>query len=42
MAELTVVGFKKDMYRAAEVLNELIGVNDDWAVDLAWRRCRLS
>ena len=34
MAELTVVGFKKDMYRASEVLNELMGLNDDWVVDL--------
>jgi uncharacterized membrane protein len=34
MAELIVVGFKKDMYRASEVLNELIELNDDWAVDL--------
>ena len=34
MAELIVVGFKKDMYRASEVLNELTGLNDDWVVDL--------
>ena len=34
MAELIVVGFKQDMYRASEVLNKLIGLNDDWAVDL--------
>jgi uncharacterized membrane protein len=34
MAELIVVGFKKDMYRASEVLNDLIGLNDDWVVDL--------
>ena len=34
MAELIVVGFKKDMYRASEVLNELMGLNDDWVVDL--------
>jgi uncharacterized membrane protein len=34
MAELTVVGFKKDMYRASEVLNELLELNDDWVVDL--------
>ena len=34
MAELTVVGFKKDMYRASEVLNELMELNDDWVVDL--------
>jgi uncharacterized membrane protein len=34
VAELIVVGFKKDMYRASEVLNELMGLNDDWVVDL--------
>jgi uncharacterized membrane protein len=34
MAELIVVGFKKDMYRASEVLNELLTLNDDWVVDL--------
>jgi uncharacterized membrane protein len=34
MAELIVVGFKKDMYRASEVLNQLTGLNDDWVVDL--------
>lgn len=34
MAELIVVGFKKDMHRASEVLNELIELNDDRAVDL--------
>jgi uncharacterized membrane protein len=34
MAELVVVGFKKDMYRASEVLNELLNLNDDWVVDL--------
>ena len=34
MAELIVVGFKKDMYRASEVLNELLELNDDWVVDL--------
>ncbi len=34
MAELIVVGFKKDMYRASEVLNELQALNDDWVVDL--------
>src|SRR5215469_12455071 len=34
MAELIVVGFKKDMYRASEVLNELLALNDDWVVDL--------
>ena len=34
MPELIVVGFKKDMYRASEVLNELLNLNDDWVVDL--------
>jgi uncharacterized membrane protein len=34
MAELIVVGFKKDMYRASEVLNELMRLDDDWVVDL--------
>ena len=33
MAQLIVVGFKKDMYRASEVLNKL-GDMDTWAVDL--------
>ena len=34
MAELIVVGFKKDMYRASEVLNQLLALDDDWVVDL--------
>jgi len=34
VAELIVVGFKKDMYRASEVLNDLQELNDDWIVDL--------
>jgi uncharacterized membrane protein len=34
VAELIVVGFKKDMYRASEVLNQLMDLNDDWVVDL--------
>ena len=34
MAQLIVVGFKKDMYRASEVLNQLSSLNDTWAVDL--------
>ena len=29
-----MVGFKKDMYRASEVLNKLQDLNSDWAVDL--------
>jgi uncharacterized membrane protein len=34
MAELIVVGFKKEMYRASEVLNTLQDMNDNWVVDL--------
>ena len=34
MSDLIVVGFKKDMYRASEVLNRLTELKDDWVVDL--------
>jgi len=34
MAQLIVVGFKRDMYRASEVLNQLQAMDDDWVVDL--------
>jgi uncharacterized membrane protein len=34
MAELIVVGFNKDMYRAAEALNMLKDMNRSWIVDL--------
>jgi len=34
MAELIVVGFKKDMYRASEALNMLEQMNNGWIVDL--------
>ena len=34
MPQLIVVGFKKDMYRASEVLNQLQNMDDDWVVDL--------
>ena len=34
MPQLIVVGFKKDMYRASQVLNKLQDMNDDWRVDL--------
>jgi uncharacterized membrane protein len=34
MAELIVVGFKKDMYRASEVLNTLQELHENWVVDL--------
>ena len=35
MAELIVVGFKKDMYRASEALNMLQDLNSSWMVDLS-------
>jgi hypothetical protein len=35
MAELIVVGFKKDMYRASEALNMLQDMNSTWMVDLS-------
>src|SRR5258707_8031669 len=35
MAELIVVGFKKDMYRASEALNMLQDMNTTWMVDLS-------
>jgi uncharacterized membrane protein len=35
MAELIVVGFKKDMYRASEALNTLQDLNTTWIVDLS-------
>jgi uncharacterized membrane protein len=34
MSTLIVVGFKKDMFRASEVLNELVDQGYDWTVDL--------
>lgn len=34
MAELIVVGFKRDMYRASEVINTLQEMNSSWVVDL--------
>jgi uncharacterized membrane protein len=34
MAELIVVGFKKDMHRASEALNMLQDMNSSWVVDL--------
>ena len=34
MAELIVVGFKKDMYRASEALHMLADMNSNWIVDL--------
>ena len=35
MAELIVVGFKKDMYRASEALNQVKDLNQSWALDLS-------
>jgi uncharacterized membrane protein len=35
MAELIVVGFKKDMYRASEALNMIQDMNSAWMVDLS-------
>lgn len=34
MSTLIVVGFKKDMFRASAVLNELVDMNYDWTIDL--------
>ena len=34
MAQLIVVGFKQDMYRASTVLNKLSSMDDKWVVDL--------
>jgi uncharacterized membrane protein len=34
MSTLIVVGFKKDMFRASQVLNELVDLNYDWTIDL--------
>lgn len=34
MSELVVVGFKKDKYRATDVLNQLRHLDFDWVIDL--------
>ncbi len=34
MSTLIVVGFKKDLYRASEVLNELVEMDYAWTIDL--------
>jgi uncharacterized membrane protein len=34
MSNLIVVGFKKDLYRASVVLNQLSELNADWVIDL--------
>jgi uncharacterized membrane protein len=34
MSNLIVVGFKKDLYRASVVLNQLSELNNDWVIDL--------
>jgi hypothetical protein len=39
MAELTVMDFKQDIWRASEVLNQLLGLNDDAGGDRRrWRK----
>jgi uncharacterized membrane protein len=35
MSELIVVGFKKDMYRASEALNQIKDLNKTWDLDLS-------
>lgn len=35
MAELVVVGFRKDMYRASEALNQVKDLNQSWILDLS-------
>jgi uncharacterized membrane protein len=34
MSTLIVVGFKKDKFRASQVLNELVDLDYDWTIDL--------
>lgn len=34
MSTLIVVGFKKDLYRASEVMNELVDLDYAWTIDL--------
>jgi uncharacterized membrane protein len=34
MSNLIVVGFKKDLYRASQVLNQLNDLDFDWVIDL--------
>ncbi|HEY6147959.1 MAG TPA: DUF1269 domain-containing protein [Thermoanaerobaculia bacterium] len=34
MSELIVIGFKKDMYRASEALNQIKDLNKTWDLDL--------
>lgn len=34
MSNLIVVGFKKDLYRASVVLNQLSELSDEWVIDL--------
>ena len=39
MAELMVMDFKQDIWRASEVLNQLLGLNDDAGGDRRrWRK----
>jgi uncharacterized membrane protein len=35
MSELIVIGFKKDMYRASEALNQIKDLNKTWDLDLS-------
>lgn len=35
MSELIVIGFKKDMYRASEALNQVKDLNKSWDLDLS-------
>ena len=34
MAELIVVGFRNDIYRASQALNQLKDLNKNWALEL--------
>lgn len=34
MSNLVVIGFKKDMFRASKVLNDLVDMDYDWTIDL--------
>jgi hypothetical protein len=39
MAELVVMGFKRDIYRASEVLNQLLDLKEDAGVGrLRWKK----
>jgi uncharacterized membrane protein len=34
MSNLVVIGFKNDAFRASQVLNKLVALDDSWVVDL--------